>query len=128
MKLCDIELEARQLKQALIDATAGAIAGAVSRIVTSPLDVIRFQGFWRGNVPALLMFMPYTAIQFTVLHQLKTFAAGSSKTGREGLRKDGRTKQSLKELFKTLVNPLQDSEPSSHHMKWEKWSNGIFAK
>lgn len=39
------------------------------------------QGFWRGNVPALLLYMPYTAIQFTVLHKLKTFAAGSSKTG-----------------------------------------------
>lgn len=39
------------------------------------------QGFWRGNVPALLMYMPYAAIQFTVLHKLKTFAAGSSKTG-----------------------------------------------
>ncbi|CAM8924330.1 unnamed protein product [Rhodiola kirilowii] len=37
------------------------------------------RGFWRGNVPALLMVMPYTAIQFTVLHKFKTFAAGSSK-------------------------------------------------
>jgi hypothetical protein len=27
------------------------------------------------------MVMPYTAIQFAVLHKLKTFAAGSSKTG-----------------------------------------------
>lgn len=111
-----------QLKRALIDATAGAVSGGISRTVTSPLDVIkiRFQvqleptnqwaslrnfvhgtskytgmlqatkdilreeglkGFWRGNVPALLMVMPYTAIQFTVLQQLKTFAAGSSKTG-----------------------------------------------
>ncbi|KAK2991996.1 hypothetical protein RJ640_014857 [Escallonia rubra] len=113
--------EPGQLKRAFIDATAGAASGAVSRTVTSPLDVIkiRFQvqlepvfsrglpskdlygkskytgmlqatkdifreeglrGFWRGNVPALLMVMPYTAIQFTVLHALKTFAAGSSKT------------------------------------------------
>lgn len=39
------------------------------------------QGFWRGNVPALLLYMPYTAIQFTVLHKMKTFAAGSSKSG-----------------------------------------------
>ncbi|KAK9161522.1 hypothetical protein Syun_007863 [Stephania yunnanensis] len=39
-----------------------------------------FFGFWRGNVPALLMVMPYTAIQFTVLHKIKTFASGSSKT------------------------------------------------
>ncbi|PON80334.1 Mitochondrial carrier protein [Parasponia andersonii] len=110
-----------QLKRAMIDVTAGAIAGGISRTVTSPLDVIkiRFQvqlepttswalvrrnlsgqskytgmlqatkdifreeglpGFWRGNVPALLMVMPYTAIQFTVSHKLKTFASGSSKT------------------------------------------------
>ncbi|PIN01445.1 Mitochondrial solute carrier protein [Handroanthus impetiginosus] len=113
--------EPGQLKRALIDASAGAISGAVSRTVTSPLDVIkiRFQvqlepttqwallrrdacvpskytgmlqatkdifreeglpGFWRGNVPALLMVMPYTAIQFTVLHKLKTLASGSSKS------------------------------------------------
>ncbi|XP_058000957.1 mitochondrial thiamine diphosphate carrier 2 isoform X3 [Hevea brasiliensis] len=112
--------EPGQLKRALIDTTAGALAGAISRTVTSPLDVIkiRFQvqleptsswalvhgnmggsskytgmlqaakdifreeglpGFWRGNVPALLMVMPYTAIQFAALHKLKTFAAGSSK-------------------------------------------------
>ncbi|XP_002516904.2 mitochondrial thiamine diphosphate carrier 2 isoform X1 [Ricinus communis] len=113
--------EPGQIKRALIDTTAGAISGAISRTVTSPLDVIkiRFQvqleptsswalvrgnmigqskytgmlqaakdifreeglpGFWRGNVPALLMVMPYTAIQFTVLHKLKTVAAGSSKS------------------------------------------------
>ncbi|XP_051127860.1 mitochondrial thiamine diphosphate carrier 2-like [Andrographis paniculata] len=114
--------ETGQLKRALIDASAGAISGGISRTVTSPLDVIkiRFQvqleptaqwallrrdvygqskytgmlqatkdifreeglrGFWRGNVPALLMVMPYTAIQFTVLHKLKTLASGSSKSG-----------------------------------------------
>ncbi|KAL2534630.1 Mitochondrial substrate carrier family protein [Abeliophyllum distichum] len=89
--------EPGQIKRALIDATAGALSGGISRTVTSPLDVIkiRFQvqvepttqwallrkdGFWRGNVPALLMVMPYTAIQFTVLHKLKTMAAGSSKS------------------------------------------------
>ncbi|XVF38698.1 hypothetical protein REPUB_Repub20aG0124100 [Reevesia pubescens] len=113
--------EPGQLKRALIDASAGAIAGGISRTVTSPLDVIkiRFQvqlepisswaslrkdlsgsskytgmfqatkdifreeglpGFWHGNAPALLMVMPYTAIQFVVLHKLKTFASGSSKT------------------------------------------------
>ncbi|KAI5650724.1 hypothetical protein M9H77_36729 [Catharanthus roseus] len=113
--------EEGQLKRVVIDATAGLIAGAISRTVTSPLDVIkiRFQvqleptaqwallhrnsygpskytgmmqatkdifreeglpGFWRGNVPALLMAMPYTAIQFTVLHKLKTLVSGSSKS------------------------------------------------
>jgi len=47
-------------------------------------DILREEGlpgFWRGNVPALMMYMPYTAIQFTVLHKLKTFASGSSRTG-----------------------------------------------
>ncbi|KAL1372515.1 hypothetical protein HN51_002656 [Arachis hypogaea] len=113
--------EHSQLKRAIIDSSAGAISGGISRTVTSPLDVIKirfqvqleptsswallrkdlaapskytgifqaskdifreegFQGFWRGNVPALLMVMPYTAIQFTVLHKLKTLASGSSKS------------------------------------------------
>ncbi|XVE82129.1 hypothetical protein DITRI_Ditri15bG0122100 [Diplodiscus trichospermus] len=113
--------EPGQFKRALIDASAGAIAGGISRTVTSPLDVIKirfqvqleptsswdllrrdlsgpskytgmfqatkdifreegFPGFWRGNVPALLMVMPYTAIQFAVLHKFKTFASGSSKS------------------------------------------------
>lgn len=35
--------EAGQIKRALIDATAGAISGAVSRTVTSPLDVIKIR-------------------------------------------------------------------------------------
>lgn len=40
--------EPGQLKRTLIDSAAGAIAGAVSRTVTSPLDVIkiRFQVKW----------------------------------------------------------------------------------
>lgn len=40
-----------------------------------------WKGFWRGNVPALLMVVPYTSIQFAVLHKVKSFAAGSSKAG-----------------------------------------------
>ncbi|XP_057958269.1 mitochondrial thiamine diphosphate carrier 2-like isoform X2 [Malania oleifera] len=44
-----------------------------------PRTSLEKKGFWRGNIPALLMVMPYTAIQFTVLHRLKTFVAGSSK-------------------------------------------------
>uniref|UniRef100_A0A2P2K0E5 Mitochondrial thiamine pyrophosphate carrier n=1 Tax=Rhizophora mucronata TaxID=61149 RepID=A0A2P2K0E5_RHIMU len=112
--------EPGHFKQAVLEATAGAIAGGISRTVTSPLDVIKirfqvqleptstwallhrnmhgpskytgmlqatkdifreegFAGFWRGNVPALLMVMPYTSIQFVVLQKLKTFLAGSSK-------------------------------------------------
>ncbi|GLJ46065.1 hypothetical protein SUGI_0970450 [Cryptomeria japonica] len=113
--------DSRQLRRAVVDAMAGAIAGGVSRTITSPLDVIkiRFQvqleptaarllsdrgaygiskytsilqatrdilreegmlGLWRGNVPALLMVMPYTAIQFAFLHKFKSFVAGSTKS------------------------------------------------
>jgi hypothetical protein len=44
--------EPGQLKRALIDATAGAIAGGISRTVTSPLDVIkiRFQVIFFGSM------------------------------------------------------------------------------
>ncbi|CDP19747.1 unnamed protein product [Coffea canephora] len=42
------------------------------------------QQFWHGNVPTLLMVMPYTAIQFIVLHKLKTLASSSSKSSSQG--------------------------------------------
>ncbi|KAI3986070.1 hypothetical protein MKX01_039152 [Papaver californicum] len=51
-------------------------------MVQATKDILREEGlpgFWRGNVPALLMVMPYTSIQFTVLHKFKTFVSGSSK-------------------------------------------------
>lgn len=35
--------EPGQLKRALIDASAGAISGGISRTVTSPLDVIKIR-------------------------------------------------------------------------------------
>lgn len=35
--------EPGQLKRAVIDASAGAVAGAISRMVTSPLDVIKIR-------------------------------------------------------------------------------------
>ncbi|WOK96125.1 hypothetical protein Cni_G04832 [Canna indica] len=52
-------------------------------ILQATKDIYReegLRGFWRGNVPALLLYMPYTAIQFATLHKLKTLAAGSTKT------------------------------------------------
>lgn len=39
------------------------------------------QGFWRGNVPALLLVMPYTAIQFVVLQNFKSLVSGSTEEG-----------------------------------------------
>ncbi|KAK7264621.1 hypothetical protein RJT34_32230 [Clitoria ternatea] len=71
---------------ALLRKDLAAAAGAPSKytgMLQASKDILReegVQGFWRGNVPALLMVMPYTAIQFTVLHRLKTLASGSSKT------------------------------------------------
>lgn len=45
-------------------------------------DILREEGMlglWRGNVPGLLLWMPYTAIQFAVLRQFKLFAEASTK-------------------------------------------------
>lgn len=39
------------------------------------------QGLWRGTVPGLILVMPYTAIQFTVMLKFKTWVAGSTKGG-----------------------------------------------
>jgi solute carrier family 25 thiamine pyrophosphate transporter 19 len=47
-------------------------------------DIFREEGvvgFWRGNVPALLLVMPYTAIQFVVIEKFKTLASGSPREG-----------------------------------------------
>ncbi|KAK9089615.1 hypothetical protein Scep_028697 [Stephania cephalantha] len=55
---------------------------SVAIIATNAVQAIPYfiAGVLGGNVPALLMVMPYTAIQLTVLHKIKTFASGSSKT------------------------------------------------
>ncbi|KAL4576261.1 hypothetical protein LXL04_012352 [Taraxacum kok-saghyz] len=154
--------EPGQLKRAFIDATAGSISGAISRTVTSPLDVIkiRFQvqlepttsfallsknvygaskytgmaqaskdifreeglsGFWRGNVPALLMVMPYTAIQFMVLHKVKTFASGSSKSGQYQIfNNDPKT-------FYRFRPPLYDAEDHIHLSPYLSFMSGALA-
>eukprot|EP00850_Spirogloea_muscicola_P005316 SM000024S07778 [mRNA] locus=s24:477400:479672:+ [translate_table: standard] len=109
-----------RIPRPLVDAIAGAAAGAAARVVVSPLDVIkiRFQvqleptgqqlmrqdrsavaavaskytsvlqaareiyreegirGFWRGTVPALLLVMPYTAVQFVVLYKFRFWVLG----------------------------------------------------
>lgn len=86
----------------LVQAAAGAVAGGCARVAVAPLDVlkIRFQvqvecagarkytglvqaarlilaeegarGLWRGTAPALLLWAPYTAVQFAVLEQLNS--------------------------------------------------------
>ncbi|KAL3626508.1 hypothetical protein CASFOL_030057 [Castilleja foliolosa] len=60
------------------------VSSKYTSMLQATKDILREEGlpgFWRGNVPALLMVMPYTAIQFMVLHKLKSFASGSSKSG-----------------------------------------------
>ncbi|KAL2641582.1 hypothetical protein R1flu_009169 [Riccia fluitans] len=50
-------------------------------ILQATKDIIREEGIpglWRGNVPALLLVMPYTAIQFVVLQKFKSVAASYS--------------------------------------------------
>ncbi|CAI5935818.1 unnamed protein product [Closterium sp. NIES-65] len=44
------------------------------------LSLPREQGFWRGTVPGLLLVMPYTAIQFVVIHRFKSLMTGSHRT------------------------------------------------
>lgn len=82
---------------ALAPALAGGVAGATARVFVAPLDVVKIRlqvqlegagsgkyrglaqaartilreegarGLWAGTVPALFLWVPYTAIQFTVL-------------------------------------------------------------
>ncbi|KAK3271513.1 hypothetical protein CYMTET_20143 [Cymbomonas tetramitiformis] len=89
----------------LTQAFCGAIAGAASRTIVAPLDVVKIRlqvqieavsgaakyrtlgqsltcilkeeglvGLWRGTVPAVLFWMPYTAVQFAVLDGFKSWA------------------------------------------------------
>ncbi len=39
------------------------------------------QGLWRGTVPGLLLTVPYTAVQFVALHQIRDAAASMGLTG-----------------------------------------------
>lgn len=80
---------------------SGAVAGLVSRVISAPLDVlkIRFQlqdsnkpkysslkhavrkiiqeegilGLWKGNVPAVYLWVSYSAIQFMVYGEMKRY-------------------------------------------------------
>ncbi|KAL3617400.1 hypothetical protein CASFOL_037721 [Castilleja foliolosa] len=60
------------------------VSSKYTSMLQATKDILREEGlpgFWRGNVPAVLMVMPYTTIQLMVLHKLKSFASGSSKSG-----------------------------------------------
>lgn len=80
---------------------SGAMAGLVSRVISAPLDVlkIRFQlqdannpkysslnhairriiheegilGLWKGNIPAVYLWVSYSAFQFMVYGELKRY-------------------------------------------------------
>lgn len=61
--------------------------GAISKytgVSQAARDIIREEGIWglwKGTTPALLLVMPYTAVQFTVLQQFKAFVARGSAGG-----------------------------------------------
>ncbi|GJP29778.1 hypothetical protein CLOM_g19616 [Closterium sp. NIES-68] len=67
-------------------AAAGAARASKSKytgLVQAAREILReegVQGFWRGTVPGLLLVMPYTAIQFVVIHRFKSLMTGSHRT------------------------------------------------
>lgn len=53
-----------------------------SSLSTLPLRLQEgVQGLWRGTVPGLLLTVPYTAVQFVALHQVKDAASYYGLTG-----------------------------------------------
>lgn len=77
---------------------AGCVAGAVSRLATSPLDVVKIRwqlqdgprthssllravavvvgqeglrGLWKGNSPAMVLYLAYGGVQFAAFHRLR---------------------------------------------------------
>ncbi|CAI5529243.1 unnamed protein product [Closterium sp. Naga37s-1] len=65
---------------------AGAVRASRSKytgLLQAAREILReegVQGFWRGTVPGLLLVMPYTAIQFVVIHRFKSLMTGSHRT------------------------------------------------
>jgi solute carrier family 25 (mitochondrial thiamine pyrophosphate transporter), member 19 len=55
--------EPSQMRRALVDSLAGAISGGISRVVTSPLDVIKI----RFQVPPEIPYRAAFACQCAVL-------------------------------------------------------------
>ncbi|CAI5989081.1 unnamed protein product [Closterium sp. NIES-64] len=72
--------------RAAATAAAGAVRASRSKytgLLQAAREILReegVQGFWRGTVPGLLLVMPYTAIQFVVIHRFKSLMTGSHRT------------------------------------------------
>ncbi|KAG6554263.1 hypothetical protein Mapa_004179 [Marchantia paleacea] len=71
-----VQLEPTSTRLGALGATH--VVSKYTGILQATRDILREEGLpglWRGNVPALFMVMPYTAIQFVVLQKFKSVAA-----------------------------------------------------
>jgi solute carrier family 25 thiamine pyrophosphate transporter 19 len=78
-----VQLEPTSTRHHFLSADAKAIS-KYTGVTQAIQDIFREEGllgFWRGNVPALLLVMPYTAIQFVVIQKFKTLVSGSPREG-----------------------------------------------
>ncbi|CAM6026547.1 unnamed protein product [Sphagnum balticum] len=76
-----VQLEPTSTRHHFFSADAKAIS-KYTGVTQAIQDIFREEGllgFWRGNVPALLLVMPYTAIQFVVIQKFKTLVSGSPR-------------------------------------------------
>nr|CAG8451597.1 5283_t:CDS:2 [Entrophospora candida]CAG8522348.1 4670_t:CDS:2 [Entrophospora candida] len=65
----------------------GAVAGMVSRFVSSPLDVvkIRLQSLWKGNISAEFLYLSYGSIQFLTYQKIHNLFLNYEKNNSSSL-------------------------------------------
>lgn len=75
----DFHRDKRERERVCVCAWWGCSACSVARTAACCACM---QGLWRGTVPGLLLTVPYTAVQFVALQQVKEAAAKMGLTGR----------------------------------------------
>eukprot|EP00850_Spirogloea_muscicola_P013582 SM000093S24393 [mRNA] locus=s93:25680:27935:- [translate_table: standard] len=74
-----LEPTGRRLLRQDRSAVAAAVASKYTGVLQAAREIYReegIRGFWRGTVPALLLVMPYTAVQFVVLYRFRFWVLG----------------------------------------------------